>query len=564
MSMPENNYHEDQNNNEEPGRTKESPGKQPRITVCLLSTAFFGAFGSSFLYGYNLSVVNAPAVALARVRGFSSSSFCTTSASARALVKISTLMASCSSSVRRGTLLVNNCFSLVGAVLLAAGERAGSFEMLIIGRFIVGIHAGISLNGLPMYLGEISPRHIRGSVTQCSSILANMGVLTGQILGLPEILGQESRWNFLFAFIALPALLQLSVLPFFPESPRYLLMEKKDKAGAEKALRRFLGKEDVTAELQEIQAENQTQNNLQVASVLGLLKNRAFRWQIITVIIIMACLQLSGVNAIALSAFVSTSLNPLHLQTTSVTLDIFILLFTSLDTALCAKLRALLLGLLIERAGRRPLIILGFGGMAVCYGLLTVFINIQDRVSWMPYLSFASILLTMAFFCLGPAGICAIVINELFEQSYRPAAFLIGGTVSWLCNFTVGLVFPFIQEALQTYVFLVFVVTCSVGAVYLFIVLPETKNKTFLDISQSFAKRNNISNMQPNNLELSHIEKPNMSMPENNYHEDENNNEEPGRTKESPGKDLNQQLSNHKPVTLGGFPKDDGLLSQEE
>lgn len=45
---------------------------------------------------------------------------------------------------------------------------------------------------------------------------------------------QESRWNFLFAFLAVPALLQLCVLPFLPESPRYLLMERKDEAGAEK------------------------------------------------------------------------------------------------------------------------------------------------------------------------------------------------------------------------------------------------------------------------------------------------------------------------------------------
>lgn len=123
-----------------------------------------------------------------------------------------------------------------------------------------------------MYLGEISPRHIRGSIGQLNSILICLGVFVGQVLGMPELLGQasfnlrwqkifavlmmdwqtlkaawiskvcffsyqyvqESRWNFLFAFLAVPALLQLCVLPFLPESPRYLLIEKRDDAGAKK------------------------------------------------------------------------------------------------------------------------------------------------------------------------------------------------------------------------------------------------------------------------------------------------------------------------------------------
>ncbi|GLD69941.1 solute carrier family 2, facilitated glucose transporter member 9 isoform X1 [Lates japonicus] len=89
-------------------------------------------------------------------------------------------------------------------------------------------------------------------------------------------------------------------------------------------------------------------------------------------------------------------------------------------------------------------------------------------------------------------GIPFVLTGELFEQSYRPAAFMIAGTVNWLSNFAVGLLFPFIQETLQSFAFLVFVVVCTLGSIYLYFVLPETKNKTFMDISQSFAKINKI------------------------------------------------------------------------
>ncbi|CAB1354181.1 unnamed protein product, partial [Coregonus sp. 'balchen'] len=108
----------------------------------------------------------------------------------------------------------------------------------------------------------------------------------------------ESRWNFLFAFLALPALLQLCVLPFLPESPRFLLMERRDEAGAEKAFRAFLGKKDVSKELEEVHAESRAQNTLHMASVTELLLNPALRWQVITVIVTMACYQLCGLNAI--------------------------------------------------------------------------------------------------------------------------------------------------------------------------------------------------------------------------------------------------------------------------
>ncbi|XP_056461954.1 solute carrier family 2, facilitated glucose transporter member 9 [Gadus chalcogrammus] len=96
-----------------------------------------------------------------------------------------------------------------------------------------------------------------------------------------------------------------------------------------------------------------------------------------------------------------------------------------------------------------------------------------------------------------PGGIPFVLTGELFEQSYRPAAFMIAGLVNWLSNFAVGLLFPFIQAALQTYAFLVFAGVCILGAAYLYTVLPETKNKTFVEISRSFAKINKVPVRSP-------------------------------------------------------------------
>uniref|UniRef100_A0A8C7UVJ4 Solute carrier family 2 member 9 n=1 Tax=Oncorhynchus mykiss TaxID=8022 RepID=A0A8C7UVJ4_ONCMY len=470
-----------------------------RITACLVNAAFFGAFGSSYLYGYNLSVVNAPALYIktfynqtwmerygepigadmvTMLWSITVSIFAIGGLLGALCVTLLTKLIG-----RKGTLLLNNGFAVIAALLLALGEKARSFEMLIIGRFVMGVDSGIALSALPMYLGEISPRHMRGSIGQFNSILICLGVFTGQVLGLPELLGQESRWNFLFAFLALPALLQLCVLPFLPESPRFLLMERRDEAGAEKAFRAFLGKKDVSKELEEVHAEGRAQNTLHMASVTELLLNPALRWQVITVIVTMACYQLCGLNAI-------------WYYTNGILRDSGfaenVIPYIVLSTGGIETLAAVVSGLVIERIGRRPLLIFGFSAMAFFFGLLTVFLNFQDQYTWMPYLSFTCILAVIASFCSGPGGIPFVLTGELFEQSYRPAAFMIAGIVNWVANFAVGLLFPFMQESLQTYAFLVFLVVCVLGAVYLYFILPETKNKTFMDISQSFAKINNV------------------------------------------------------------------------
>ncbi|XP_037347152.1 solute carrier family 2, facilitated glucose transporter member 9 isoform X2 [Pungitius pungitius] len=491
------------------GKTSGQP-----ITACLLGAAFFGSLGSSFIYGYNLSVVNAPAL---YIKAFYNTTWKERYGQPLA-VETATLLWSVTVSVfsiggllgalsvstihrvlgGRGTLLLNNSFALIAALLMTLGERAKSFEMLIIGRLIIGVDSGIALSALPMYLGEITPRHIRGFIGQFNGILICLGVFTGQVVGLPELLGQETRWSYLFAFLAFPAMLQLCVLPFFPESPRYLLMERKDEAAAEKAFQRFLGKKDVSQELEEVHAEARTQ---QTASIIQLLRNPAVRWQLITIIITMACYQLCGLNAIWY--YTSGILRGAGFAEN-------LLPYISLSTGGIETLAAIISGLVIERIGRKPLLIFGFAAMAVFFSLLTVFLNFQDSVSWMPYLSYICILAVIASFCSGPGGIPFILTGELFEQSYRPAAFMIAGTVNWLSNFAVGLLFPIIQDKLQSFTFLVFVVVCVLGSIYLYVVLPETKNKTFMDISQSFAKINKIPAPSPG-CEMELICKPNIS-----------------------------------------------------
>uniref|UniRef100_A0A8C2NQ82 Solute carrier family 2, facilitated glucose transporter member 5 n=1 Tax=Capra hircus TaxID=9925 RepID=A0A8C2NQ82_CAPHI len=386
----------------------------------LILASLVGAFGSSFLYGYNLSVVNAPTpVSAPRPREASGRGRCG-HAENRVIGKFLG---------RKNTLLVNNGFGVSAALLMACSLPAGALEMLIVGRFIMGVDGGIALSALPMYVSEISPKQMRGSLGQVTAIFICVGVFAAQLLGLPELLGKESTWPYLFGVIVIPALVQLVSLPFLPQSPHYLLFEKHDQEGAEKAFRTFLGKEDISCEMEEVLAESRVQRNIRLVSVLELLRSPFVRWQLITVVISMACYQLCGLNAIWFytnSIFGKAGITPEKIP------------YITLSTGGIETLAAIFSGLVIERVGRRPLLIGGFGLMALFFGILTITLTL-----------IVCILAIIAAFCSGPGGIPFILTSEFFQQAQRPAAFTVVGTVNWLSNFTIGLLFPFIQVQMR-------------------------------------------------------------------------------------------------------------------
>nr|KAF6467804.1 hypothetical protein HJG63_017817 [Rousettus aegyptiacus] len=129
---------------------------------------------------------------------------------------------------RKKSLLVNNTLVVAAAVLFGFSRRAGSFEMIMLGRLLIGISAGVGMNIQPMYLGESAPKELRGAVAMTSAIFTALGIMIGQVVGLRELLGGPQAWPLLLASCLVPGVFQLTSLPLLPESPRYLLIDRGD------------------------------------------------------------------------------------------------------------------------------------------------------------------------------------------------------------------------------------------------------------------------------------------------------------------------------------------------
>ncbi|NWZ83527.1 GTR11 protein, partial [Poecile atricapillus] len=128
---------------------------------------------------------------------------------------------------RKKAMLLANIPALLGAALMGLSRLCGSFEMIIAGRLFSGVCGGLAQNIHIMYAGECAPRKLRGLIAITASTFTAAGKFVGFALGLRL----EALWPILLAANAVPVLVQLLTLPFFPDSPRYLLIDQKDKEG---------------------------------------------------------------------------------------------------------------------------------------------------------------------------------------------------------------------------------------------------------------------------------------------------------------------------------------------
>ncbi|XP_051661472.1 solute carrier family 2, facilitated glucose transporter member 11-like isoform X4 [Manacus candei] len=391
----------------------------------LILTICAAGIGGTFQYGYNISIINAPA---SYIQTFMNTTWLertgvplesnvilllwSFTVSAYPLGGLTGAVVAGPMAImlgRKMSLLLNNVFVIIAAALSGFSRMAKSFEMIMLSRFFTGMNAGVSMNIQPMYLAESAPKKLRGAVALTSASFTALGLVLGQVVGLRELLGREESWPFLLASNVVPALIQLTTLPWFPESPRYLLIDRGDKESCISALQKLRGTTDLSAELEEMLAEQAAVKGQRAKNPWELFQNPSLRWQLVSIVVLSSAMQLCGNDSMySYAAYV------------------------------------------FQEAGIP-----------------------RDKI---PYVVIA--------------GVTGVLPTEVFDQMSRPAAYMICGSLLWFNLFLVGTAFPFIVKSLAHFCYIPFLVVCVCTALYVGFFLPETKGKSFLEISEEFKKRN--------------------------------------------------------------------------
>lgn len=124
---------------------------------------------------------------------------------------------------------------------MGCSKLVESYELLILGRYLIGINCGLNTSLVPMYISEIAPLTLRGGLGTVNQLAVTVGLLISQVLGVEGLLGTDDGWPYLLGVALVPPILQLALLPMCPESPRYLLITKGEEAKAREGKVFFFG-----------------------------------------------------------------------------------------------------------------------------------------------------------------------------------------------------------------------------------------------------------------------------------------------------------------------------------
>uniref|UniRef100_A0A8C7Z8S2 Solute carrier family 2 member 1a n=1 Tax=Oryzias sinensis TaxID=183150 RepID=A0A8C7Z8S2_9TELE len=376
---------------------------------------------------------------------------------------------------RRNSMLMASALPFIAAAFMGFSKLAASFEMLIVGRFIVGLHSGLSTGFVPMYVEEISPTLLRGAMGTLHQLGVVIGILVAQIFGLESIMGNASLWPLLLGFTLVPSILQCALLPFCPESPRYLLINCNEESKACSVLTKLRGTDEVSEDIQEMREESQKMMREKKVTIAELFRSPVYRQPMIVAIMLQLSQQLSGINAVF---YYSTGI----FERAGVAQPVY----ATIGAGVVNTAFTVVSLFVVERTGRRPLHLIGLMGMAVSAVFLTVAMALQDQLRWMSYVSIAAIFSFVAFFEIGPGPIPWFIVAELFSQGPRPAAIAVAGLSNWSANFLVGLCFQYVEQLCGPYVFIIFTVLLLGFFVFTYFKVPETKGRTFDEIAAGF------------------------------------------------------------------------------
>lgn len=438
--------------------------------------------------------------------------------------------------------------ALVFLISALASALAEGYYSLVIARMIGGFGVGIALLIAPMYIGEISPPVLRGRMVSLNQFNIVLGISVAfftnyLILSLSESTAawvgildiDNSQWRWMLGLEALPALVYLLLLRFVPESPRWLVLQQREKE-ARDIFSEFVPAEDVSSAIANVQADNSAPS----ASLVHRLR-QLFQWRMRLVlglgISIAVLQQITGINAVFFYA-------PMIFSQMGFTTDAAFM--QAVFVGIVNVIFTLIAIAFIDKLGRKFLLVIGVGGIFVCMSLLSwqfsqahYQLDTADLSSLPPSITAAQrsalvdqrfntdiafkqalqdilgkpvatdfettavtaairlnktlvligVLGFVAFFAMSLGPVMWVLFSEIFGNQVRGVAISFVGLINSAISFAVQLIFPWELATFgASFTFAGFALFALMGWFIIVIWLPETKGKSLESVSTSLIK----------------------------------------------------------------------------
>lgn len=366
---------------------------------------------------------------------------------------------------RRRLLIATAIVFAAGAVVCAL---AVSPWMLVFGRIIVGLGIGLSSGTVPVYISEVSPAESRGLNVSLFQLAITLGILLAYVVDYA--FSSIGGWRWMFGLAVVPAFIFALGMLYLPESPRWLARSNQRDA-ARAVLARIRGASNVDVEMREIDA------SLAEATERGHLADLlspSIRPALVVGIGLAIFQQITGINTVIYYA-------PVIMQSAGISSASGAILATA-GIGLVNVFMTVVSMWLIDRVGRRPLLLIGIAGMAVTLGALG-FVFHGATAPGTARLALVGIMAYVASFAISLGPIFWLMIAEIYPNRIRSSAEGLAATFNWGSNLAVSLTFLTLLQAIGPSRTFWLYGLMAVGAwIFSYALVPETKGRTLEEI----------------------------------------------------------------------------------
>src|SRR6266850_6067170 len=427
--------------------------------------AMVAAIGG-LLFGFDTAVINGAIVFIKQQFGLSDSQ---TEVAASSLLLGCVVGASVAAFTsdrfgRKRVLLVAAALFTISSIGAALPRNLIEFA---VARLLGGVAIGIASTLSPLYIAEISPARKRGLLVSLNQLAIVTGILLSYSVNYLLTGAGPSNWRWMFASAAIPSVLFFLTLLFIPESPRWL-MQKGREQEAERFLAQIVGPQAAAGEIRDIRTA--------IAEESGDLLDPAFRKALTVAILIALFSQFTGINTIIYYGSIVFLEHVPH-QTASTALWANVIIGA-------INFAATIVGmLLIDRAGRKPLLMSAFAGTAL--SLVAVSAAIRFQASGIIVLIF--VLAYVACFAVGVGTGTWVMMSEICPTRIRGRAMSVATIFLWCGTLLVTLTFLSLVNALTAPgTFLLYAAVSIAAFLFVWRKVPETKGRTLEEIERSW------------------------------------------------------------------------------
>ena len=374
---------------------------------------------------------------------------------------------------RRATLLATSIVFIAGAIVCAA---APSIPALVIGRVIVGLGIGLACTTVPVYISEVAPPEARGWQVSLFQLAITVGILGAYLVDFAY--AKTGAWRWMLGLAVVPGVILGVGMLVLPESPRWLAKYQHPDA-ARAVLGQIRGTNNVDSEFREITASlEQSEEHGRWADLLS----PTVRPALVVGIGLAIFQQITGINTVIYYAPT-------------------IVLSAGIPSASGAILATAVIGLvnvimtivamwLIDRVGRRPLLLVGIAGMTVCLGILGAAFRLQAESSTIAWVAVGTLMAYVAFFAISLGPIFWLLIAEIYPLQIRGLAEGTAAASNWIFNLVVSITFLSLVQAFgPSWTFWLYGLLSIAAFLFCYYMVPETRGRTLEEIERGWRTR---------------------------------------------------------------------------